>query len=86
MAQASQSKIKVNNITQIAFAVANLQKTVENYRNILGIGPWDIWDWEAPLVYDYTYHGKPAWARAKMALTQLENVEMELMHHGKIVL
>ena len=81
MAQASQSKIKVNNITQIAFAVANLQKTVENYWNILGIGPWDIWDWEAPLVYDYTYHGKPAWARAKMALTQLENVEMELMEH-----
>jgi catechol 2,3-dioxygenase-like lactoylglutathione lyase family enzyme len=81
MVQNSQAKIKVNNITQIAFAVADLQKTMENYWNILGIGPWDIWDWEAPLVYDYTYHGKPAWARAKMALTQLENVEMELMEH-----
>jgi catechol 2,3-dioxygenase-like lactoylglutathione lyase family enzyme len=81
MAQTSQSKVKVNKITQIAFAVADLHKTVENYWNILGIGPWDIWDWEAPLVFDYKYHGKPAWFRAEMALIQLENVELELMEH-----
>ena len=81
MGQTSQAKIKVNSITQIAFAVADLQKTMENYWSILGIGPWDVWDWEAPLVFDYKYHGKPAWSRAKMALTQLENVELELMEH-----
>ena len=81
MGQTSQAKVKVNSITQIAFAVTDLQKTMENYWSILGIGPWDVWEWEAPLVFDYKYHGKPAWARAKMALTQLENVEMELMEH-----
>jgi len=39
--------------------------------NIFGIGPWDIYSWEAPLVYERKYHGKPAWGREKIALTQV---------------
>jgi methylmalonyl-CoA/ethylmalonyl-CoA epimerase len=51
----------------------------KNYWNILGIGPWDIYEWEEPLVHDRTYHDKPAWAREKLAKAQAGAVELELV-------
>ena len=78
-AQASPAKVKVKNIDLVAIVVKNVQKVIENYWNILGIGPWDIYSWEAPLVYDYRYYGKPAWSRAKVAVTQLGAVHLELI-------
>jgi len=48
--------------------VKDVQATVENYWNILGIGPWEIYLWAAPLVYNRKYHDKPTWAREKIAL------------------
>ena len=78
MAQTSPAKVKVTGISQVAFVVKDLQKGVENYWNILGIGPWDIYPWEAPLVYDRTYHGKPAWGREKIAITTVGAVVIEL--------
>jgi len=78
MAQVSPAKVKVKEINQIAIVVKDVQKVAENYWNILGIGPWDIYAWEAPLVYDRTYHGKPSWAREKIALAQVGGVQLEL--------
>jgi len=73
------SPVKVTGINQVAIVVNDLQKVVENYWNIFGIGPWDIFSWEAPLVYERKYHGKPAWAREKIALTQVGAVQLELV-------
>jgi len=78
MTYESPAKVKVKGIGQVAIVVNDLQKTAENYWNILGIGPWDIYAWEAPLVYDRKYHGKPAWAREKIAVAQVGGVELEL--------
>ena len=79
MAQTSPAKVKVKKITQVAIVVKDLQMVAENYWNILGIGPWNIYAWEYPLVYNRTYHGKPAWAREKISHAQVGNVELELM-------
>jgi len=79
MSQLSPAKVKVKGIRQIAILVRDLQRTVENYWNILGIGPWDIYAWEYPLVYDWKYHGRPAWAREKAAVAQVGPVELELV-------
>lgn len=79
MAQISQAKIKVKKITQVAIVVKDLPMVAENYWDILGIGPWTIYNWEAPLVYDRTYHGEPAWAREKICHAQVGGVELELM-------
>lgn len=78
-AQASPAKVRVKGINQICIDVWNAQKVAENYWNILGIGPWEIYEWEAPLVYDRTYYGKPTWGREKMALAQVGAVQLELM-------
>jgi 4-hydroxyphenylpyruvate dioxygenase-like putative hemolysin len=78
MAKISPAKVKVTGINQVAIVVKDLQKVMENYWNILGIGPWEVFDWEAPLVYDRKYHGKTAWARDKIALAQVGVVQLEL--------
>jgi hypothetical protein len=59
--------------------VKDLEVVAENFWKILGIGPWSIYDWESPLVYDRTYYGKPAWARERIAIARVGDVELELM-------
>jgi len=78
MAQTSPAKVKVTSINQVALVVKDLQKVMENYWDILGIGPWDVYSWEAPLVCDRKYHGGPAWAKEKIAITRVGEVELEL--------
>lgn len=75
----SNAKIKVPFISQVGIVVRDVEEACWNYWNLLGIGPWTVYDWEYPLVYDRKYHGKFKWARDKVALTQLGNVEFEVM-------
>jgi 4-hydroxyphenylpyruvate dioxygenase-like putative hemolysin len=79
MSKKSPAKVKVSGLTQVAIAVKDLQATVENYWSILGIGPWEIYDWEFPRVYDRTYRGRKSWAREKIALAKVGGVELELV-------
>ena len=75
----SPARVKVESINQIAIAVKDIEKTARNYWNILGIGPWAIYEWGAPLIYEREYHGKPVVAREKIAVTQVGGVEFELV-------
>jgi hypothetical protein len=78
----SPAKVRVKAISQIAVVVEDIEKTALDYWNILGVGPWAIYKWEAPLVHDRVYRGKPADADERIALTQLANVEFELVTPG----
>jgi catechol 2,3-dioxygenase-like lactoylglutathione lyase family enzyme len=73
------SKIECKGINQVAIVVHDLEQVAKNYWTILGIGPWSIFEWEAPLVYDRTYHGERAWARERIALAQVGDVQLELV-------
>jgi catechol 2,3-dioxygenase-like lactoylglutathione lyase family enzyme len=75
----SPANVTVKGINQIAIAVKDLEVVAENFWKILGIGPWSMYNWEEPLVRDRTYHGKPAWAREKIALAQVGGVQLELV-------
>ena len=77
-AQVSPAKVQAKEIGQVALVVKDVQMVAENYWNILGIGPWDIYSWEAPLVHDQMYRGKPTWSRAKIAQAQVGAVQLEL--------
>jgi 4-hydroxyphenylpyruvate dioxygenase-like putative hemolysin len=81
MGKTSPAKVQVKSIDQVCLVVEDVQKTIENYWLILGIGPWDVYHWETPLLYDYKYYGKPSWARAKVALTQVGSVQLEIVEH-----
>jgi catechol 2,3-dioxygenase-like lactoylglutathione lyase family enzyme len=79
MTKESPAKIKCQGINQVAIAVGDLEQVAKNYWTILGIGPWSIFEWEAPLVYDRKYHGQTAWARERIALAQVGDVQLELV-------
>jgi catechol 2,3-dioxygenase-like lactoylglutathione lyase family enzyme len=79
MAKESPARVKCKGINQVAIVVENLERVAENYRTILGIGPWAIYNWEAPLVYSRKYRGQVAWAREKIALVQVGGVQLELV-------
>jgi catechol 2,3-dioxygenase-like lactoylglutathione lyase family enzyme len=77
--ESSPAPIKSLGINQFALVVHDLEEVAKNYMTILGIGPWAIYEWEAPLVYDRTYHGQRAWARERIALAQVGDVQLELV-------
>jgi len=79
MANERPAKIRCQGINQVAIVVDDLEQVAENYWTILGIGPWAIYEWEFPLVYNRRYHGETAWARERIALAQVGDVELELV-------
>lgn len=69
----SPAKIKVKAITQIGIAVKSLEEVTTNYQNILGIGPWDIFEYKPPALHDVTYHGKPVNSTWRVASVNLKS-------------
>jgi catechol 2,3-dioxygenase-like lactoylglutathione lyase family enzyme len=74
----SSAGLKVPAITQVAIAVNDLAKTARDYWNILGIGPWAIYEWGEPMVYQRRYHGKPSRGRGRVALADVGGVVLAL--------
>ena len=48
-----------NGVAQVAFVVRDLDRTVEAYWTVFGIGPWHFYTYGPPLVTHMTYHGRP---------------------------
>lgn len=79
MVQTSATGIRVRSVSQVGIVVKNVEEVVENYWNLLGIGPWTILTSKSPYSYDMTYHGRSAPHEFKVALTQVGPLELELM-------
>jgi len=74
----SPAKVQVKAFGQVGIVVKDAQAVAENYWNILGIGPWTIYNWEAPFVYEHMYRGQPAFVKAKIAQARVGAVQLEL--------
>jgi len=79
MKQTSPAKVKAKQITQVAFVVKDLQKTMENYWNIFGIGPWDVYEMHAPQLSQMSYRGKPADFSMKVGNAMVGSIELQLI-------
>jgi len=75
----TENKIKVGPINQVALMVNDAKKVAEDYWKILGIGPWDIFTLEDPIVFDETYRGKPTYYGYKVGLCQYGGLQLELI-------
>ncbi len=76
----SKSKVKVDAIATVGIVVDSLEETVENYRNILGVEGWQIFEPASRPFHDVVYRGKkiiPDWrvARTKIGQAQIELVQ-----------
>ena len=66
-------------IAQVAILVEDLEKTVENYWTLFGIGPWHFYTYAKPLVKEMSYHGKPADYEMRIALSYIGPLRIELI-------
>ncbi len=78
MTAQSPARVKVTGIQQVCIVCNDVQKTMEAYWNILGIGPWAVFEFGSLRIPDLHYYGKPAWGRYKGAVTQVGPIELEL--------
>jgi hypothetical protein len=78
MAVQSPAKVKVTQIQQVCIVCNDIKKTMEAYWNILGIGPWAVFEFGSLRIPDLKYYGKPAWGRYTGAVTQVGPIELEL--------
>lgn len=69
----------IREIAQICVIVPDLDKAVENYWKIFGIGPWHFYTYGKPLVKRMTRRGEPAEYRMRVALSQVGNLRIELI-------
>jgi catechol 2,3-dioxygenase-like lactoylglutathione lyase family enzyme len=77
--EVSPAKIKVKAISRIGIVVKNLEEVADNYRNILGIGPWDISELGSPVLHDVKYHGRLVYPEWKIGLAGAGPVRLELI-------
>ena len=68
-----------NGIAQVCIIVEDLDKSVENYWNMFGIGPWHIYTYGKPLVKEMTYHGETTEYRMRVALSYIGDLRVELI-------
>ena len=66
-------------IAQICLIVKDLDRAVENYWKLFGIGPWHFYTYGKPLVKKMTYRGKPAEYKMRLALSYIGPLRIELI-------
>ena len=79
MAKTSPAIVNVKPLHQIGFVVNDLEKTMRDYWNILGIGPYIITSVKPGPDVVLTYNGKPASYKFKAGFAQVGPVELELI-------
>ena len=68
-----------NGVSQIAQVVEDLDRTVEQYWKRFGVGPWDFWTYQKPLLSHQSYRGKPSDYSIRIALCWMGPSRVELI-------
>jgi len=72
---------RLGKVGQIAVVVRSLDRAIERYWSVLGLGPWSIYTYGAPLMREMTYMGRPSEFRMRIGLAQAGGVVFELIEH-----
>ncbi len=68
-----------NGVAQVGLVVKDLDKAVEAYWKLFGIGPWHLYTYGSPLVKRMTYRGEPTEYKMRVALSWLGPLRIELI-------
>jgi len=68
-------------IVQLSVVVRNIEKSMEKYWKILGIGPWDVYTFSQETIRDFSLYGQPVKKPFKfmLAVATLGNMQFELI-------
>jgi hypothetical protein len=66
-------------ISQIGLVCRDLTSAMAGYARLLGWGPWTVYRLEPPLLHDTIFPGRPAEFTMLAALTQVGDVQYELL-------
>ena len=73
--------MRLGRVGQLGIVVRDIQKSMEHYWGVLGIGPWKVYTNGPPPLRNVTYHGRPASYRVRVALAQTESMVYELIQY-----
>jgi hypothetical protein len=71
--------LPLTQIDQIALVVRDLDAAMRTHWEVLGVGPWRVYTYGAPLLREMTYRGKAQEYRMRLALAQAGPLMMELI-------
>jgi methylmalonyl-CoA/ethylmalonyl-CoA epimerase len=74
----SKLPFQVKTVDQVGFVVKDIDKAMEAYWRV-GVGPWRVYTYGAPLVKEITYRGKPGDWRFRIALASVGGFSLELI-------
>ncbi len=70
-------------IVQVALVVSDLRATMAKYHELLGWGPWNVYEYRRPWLNGEELHGEPAEYTMLGAETQVGAVWFELLQPGE---
>jgi len=76
MEEKNKKKVMLPPISQVGIVVKDVAKTAEYYSSVLGIGPFDIQDFELRGV---VFHGEPVTAKLRIGMAQMGPLQIELI-------
>jgi hypothetical protein len=79
MASVPDLGIEIPEITQIAFVVEDIDDGMDRFGALLGLGPWDVFEFEPPTLQDTTFRGEPHDYSMTLALTYAGETMIELI-------
>ena len=79
MTQPTDTKIKVSELYQVCIVVRDIEKSMENYQDTLGIGSWSLRTIDSSRVSDMTYRGRPVQHVFKVAQAKVGAMDLELI-------
>ena len=66
-------------VAQVAIVVKDLDRTVEQWWTLFGLGPWHFYTYGKPLGQKMSYHGEPVEYEMRLALSYIGNLRVELI-------
>jgi methylmalonyl-CoA/ethylmalonyl-CoA epimerase len=70
-----------NGVAQIALVVEDLDRTVEAYYRLFGVGPWHFYTYQVPFVAKMTRRGKQDRHGMRIALSYMGPSRIEIIQH-----
>ena len=66
-------------ITQVAVVVRDLRKTMENYHQVMGWGPWSVYEHKPPVLHHTEVRGRPVAYTMLGAEVHCDPIDFEIL-------